>query len=102
MLTTRIGYHSQQYGGAIKQGSEIYQQTLNRIRFHIQNDAGGSPAASTRQSQALMLSNMNKQAYIQGVNDDFLLAGIITLLGVIPITFLHTKKQKIQKSPENG
>jgi DHA2 family multidrug resistance protein len=49
-----------------------------------------------RQGQALLLSNLNKQAYIQGINDDFLLAGIITLIGGIPIIFLHTKKLKIQ------
>ena len=48
-----------------------------------------------------LLSNLNKQAYIQGINDDFLLAGIITLIGGIPIIFLHTKKSKIQNLPAN-
>lgn len=101
LLTTRVGYYGQLYGGAVKPDSEVYEQTVNRIKTHVQHDAGSSPAASTRQSQGILLSNLNKQAYIQGINDDFLLAGFITLLGVIPITFLHTKKQKTQKSPEN-
>jgi DHA2 family multidrug resistance protein len=40
------------------------------------------------------MSNLSKQAYIQGIDDDFLLAGLITLIGGIPIIFLHTKKSK--------
>ena len=53
----------------------------------------------SRQSQALLLSNLSKQAYIQGIDDDFLLAGIITLIGGIPIIFLHTKKLKNKNLP---
>lgn len=48
-----------------------------------------------------MMSNLNKQAFIEGINDDFLLAGIITLCGGIPIFFLHTKKLKKQNLPAN-
>lgn len=96
LLTSRVSFHSQTYGGELKQGSEVYQKTLNTIKFHLQHDVGSSPSNATRQSQALLLSNLNKQAYVQGINDDFLLAGIITLIGGIPIVFLHTKKSKIQ------
>jgi len=101
LFTSRVSYHAQVFGGAIKPGSEIYQQTMNKMKYHLQNEAGSSPTNSIRQSQALLLSNINKQAYIQGIDDDFLLAGIITLIGGIPIIFLHTKKIKIQKLPEN-
>ena len=96
LLTTRVNYHSQDFGSAVKPGSEIYQQAMNKIKYHLQNEAGSSPSNSSRQSQALLLSNLNKQAYIQGIDDDFLLAGIITLMGGIPIIFLHTKKSKIK------
>jgi DHA2 family multidrug resistance protein len=101
LLTSRVNYHAQVFGGAIKPGSEIYQQTMNKMKYHFQYKAGSSPSNTSKQSQALLLSNMNKQAYIQGIDDDFLLAGIITLIGGIPIIFLHTKKLKIQKLPAN-
>jgi DHA2 family multidrug resistance protein len=101
LLITRVNYHSQMYGGEVKTGSVVYQQTINKIGFHLQHDAGSSPANSIRQGQAILMSNLNKQAYIQGINDDFLLASIITLIGGIPIIFLHTKKVKIQNLPLN-
>jgi MFS transporter, DHA2 family, multidrug resistance protein len=69
------------------------------VKYHLQYEAGSSPANTGRQSQAMILSNLNRQAYIQGINDDFLLAGIITLIGGIPIIFLHTRKLKIQNLP---
>ena len=102
MLTARVGYHGQIYGGAVDQHSVVFQQTMVNLKNHVQVNAGASPLISTRIGQSLLLSNISKQAYIEGINDDFLLAGIITLLGIIPITFLHTKKSKIHKSSENG
>jgi DHA2 family multidrug resistance protein len=102
LLTTRVSFHSQIYGSAIDQHSVVYQQTIGKIRTHVQHDAGSSPLVSTRQSQALLLSHVGKQAYIEGINDDFLMAGIITLLGVIPVALLHTKKTKNKNSPGHG
>jgi MFS transporter, DHA2 family, multidrug resistance protein len=101
LLTTRASYHSQVYGGAVKAGSETYQNAINNMKYHIQYQSGSSPANAARQSQVLMYSNINRQAFIEGVNDDFLIAGIITLLGGIPIIFLHTKKSKIKNLPDN-
>jgi len=99
LLTTRVNFHAQVFGGAINPRSEIFQQTTSRIKYHMQNEAGSPPSIASRQSQALLLSNVNKQAFIQGVDDDFLLAGIITLIGGIPIIFLHTKKSKNKNLP---
>jgi len=99
LLTTRVNFHAQVFGGAVKPGSEIYKQTTAKIKYYLQDEAGSSPAISTMQSQSLLLSNLSKQAYIQGIDDDFLLAGIITLIGGIPIIFLHTKKLKNKNLP---
>ena len=76
LLTTRVNFHSQVFGNAVKSGSEIYQQSSTKIKYYLQNNAGSSPTNAARQSQVLLLSNLSKQSYIQGIDDDFLLAGI--------------------------
>lgn len=96
MLTTRVSFHSQVYGEELRQGSEVFQNTIGNIKHHLQYEAGSSPSASTIQAQSMVMSNIAKQAYVEGINDDFLFAGIITLLGGIPVLFLHTKKSKLQ------
>jgi len=98
LLTTRVNYHAQQFGLSLNTHSESYQQTTKNIRYYVQHEAGVSPGDAAKYSQTAVLSNINKQAYIEGINDDFLLAGIITLLGGIPIIFMHTKKSKIVKT----
>jgi DHA2 family multidrug resistance protein len=97
LLTTRVNYHAQQYGLLLNTRSETYQQTTNNIRYYALHDAGASPSDAAKYSQSAVMSNISKQAYIEGINDDFLLAGVITLLGGIPIIFMHTKKSKIEK-----
>jgi DHA2 family multidrug resistance protein len=99
LLSTRVSYHTQLYGEAINPRSEIYQQTVSKLKLHSQYEAGSAPAVASRQGQMLLISNVSKQSYIQAINDDFLIAGIITTLAIVPITFLHTKKHKQKKSP---
>jgi DHA2 family multidrug resistance protein len=42
----------------------------------------------------MIASNVSKQAYIEGINDDFLIAAAITLVGGIPVLFLRVRKKK--------
>jgi DHA2 family multidrug resistance protein len=101
LLTSRVNYHSQQYSEAINNRSQVYTETTARIKNYMQHEAGRSPSQAVTGAQYLMLSNLNKQAYIQGINDDFLVACVITLLGGIPIIFLHTKKTQIKHIAEH-
>ncbi|HKI87665.1 MAG TPA: hypothetical protein VKA38_01475, partial [Draconibacterium sp.] len=94
LLASRIGFHSQTYGQSIQAQSEVYQTTTAHLRMYAEHHAGSAPAVAYKQGQYLLLSNVNKQAYIEGINDDFLIAAIITTMGIIPIFFLHTKKKK--------
>jgi DHA2 family multidrug resistance protein len=101
LLTTRVNYHAQQFGLSLNPRSETYQQTTKNIRYYAQHEAGASPGDAAKYSQTAIMSNISKQAYIEGINDDFLLASVITLLGGIPIIFMHTKKSKTEKITVN-
>ena len=94
LLTTRVSYHAQQFGSKVSQTSEVYQQTSKNIRSHLVHDSGSTPGDAAKQSQYMIFSNITTQAYIQGINDDFLVAGLITISAVIPILFLRVRKQK--------
>ncbi|MGD0342041.1 MAG: drug:proton antiporter, partial [Bacteroidales bacterium] len=71
--------------------------TTKNIRYYALHESGAAPGDAAKYSQTAILSNITKQAYIEGINDDFLLSGIITLLGGIPIIFMHTRKSKTVK-----
>jgi len=68
------------------------------MAYFIQQHGGGSFATALRQAQSIVISNVGSQAFIQGINDDFLIAAIISLIGFLPILMLKSKRNK----PESG
>jgi len=94
ILSSRINYHIQMYGGAIEAKSEVFQNTMQRVGNYLQHQAGQSPISAGKLSQHVLLSDVNNQAYVEGINDVFLIATIVTLLCLIPVFFLHGKKKK--------
>ena len=97
ILTSRMNYHTQEYGMQIDPGSQAYKQTVSNIAIQLEHNVGESPADARTLSRSAVISNMSTQAYIQGINDDFLLAGIMTLLGGIPILFMKSHRSKTEK-----
>ncbi|MDP4209718.1 MAG: DHA2 family efflux MFS transporter permease subunit [Bacteroidota bacterium] len=93
LLTTRLIYHTQMYGGAIDPNSQTYQNVKREVGYHVQHEIGSSPAAAAQLSQQVVSSQVTKEAYIQGIDDDFLVAGFFTVIGVVPILLLHTRKK---------
>ena len=94
LLITRVSYHTEMFGESVSPRSETYQAVSANMKQQIIHNSGSSPAAAARQSQAMLVGQLNKEAYIQGIDDDFLVAGLFTILGGIPILFLRVKKRK--------
>lgn len=97
VLTARVNFHAQMFGGAVQSGSQVFQQVTHNMAFYIQQHAGGSLSTALKQSQSLIMSSVGTQAFIQGVDDDFLLAAGITLIGFIPIILMRSKKNKVKQ-----
>ena len=95
ILTARVNFHTQIYGGSVQTGSQEFQSVTRHMAYFIQQHGGGSFNTALKQGQSLLMSNIGMQAFIQGVNDDFLIAACISLLGFIPILFLKSKKKSL-------
>lgn len=98
LLTSRTNFHSQMYGQVMDASSQVYQNVAQNLAYHIQSHAGGSAATALQQSHVLISQHVGNQAFIQGVSDDFFLAGMITLLGFIPILLSQSKKRRERKA----
>lgn len=96
ILTARVNFHAQMYGGAVQTGSQMFQNTTKNMAYFIQQHGGGSFSTALKQGQSLLMSNVNSQAYIQGINDDFLIAALISFIGFIPILLLKSKKKALK------
>jgi DHA2 family multidrug resistance protein len=95
-LTSRVNYHAQLYGQALDSHSQAFQNASSNMAYFIQQHGGGAFSTALKQGQSLLLTNVNTQAFIQGVDDDFLIAALLTVLGLIPILALKSKKKNTQ------
>jgi len=93
LLTARTNFHTQVYGQAIHAQSEAFRDVTQNMAYHIQQHGGSSFATALKQSQILISSHVNTQAFIDGINDDFWIACSITILGLIPIFLMYSKKK---------
>ena len=94
MLSRRTQFHLAMYGQAVDRNSPAFQQTTLHLQQFIQHSVGGTFAASAMRANALLGAHLGEQAFISAINDDFMLAGIITLLGALPVFFLRVRKLK--------
>ena len=101
MLTSRINYHTQMFGESMQPRSQEYIMTSNKLNSYLQRNVGSPPGIAAKQGQALIIGNVSQQAFIEGIDDDFLIAAYITLLGGIPIFLLANKRRQKKKELEN-
>jgi len=101
MLTARVNFHAQIFGGSIQPNSQAFRNTISSISNYIQHNAGSSAAMAAKQSQSVLMSHVSSQAFIEGINDDFLIAAGITALCFIPILMMK-KKKKQQAVPQEA
>jgi len=100
LLTSRVNFHAQTYGGAIQSGSQAFQGATRNMAYYIQQHAGGAYSTALKQAQSLVMSNVSSQAFIQGIDDDFLIAALISMIGFIPILLLKSKKKNPGNTPK--
>lgn len=96
ILSTRINFHTQMYGSAIQAGSQEFKNTAAHLASFAQQHVGSNMATAIQQGKYMLLSHVTKQAYIAGIDDDFWIAAMITLVGIVPVIIMRVGNKKTQ------
>ena len=94
MLTRRIIYHNALNGEAVNQYSAQFKSIQYGLQSFAKQATGGNAGEISAKARVLIGQHVASQSFVQAINDDFFLAGAITLLCLPPILFLRTKKKK--------
>ncbi len=98
LLTRRIIFHTEIYSQSVNSNSPAYQNILYNLQHFVQHSVGGAGKELTMRANALIAGNLTNQAFIQAINDDFLLSTIIIVTLIIPLLLLRiSKKKKAEK-----
>ena len=100
LLTRRIIYHTAMYGQMVDPHSPAFQQVTARLTHFSQHVVGGTVGLSAMRANALVATNIVQQAFVQAINDDFLVAAGITALTLIPIFLLRSHRQRARKKEQ--
>ena len=92
LLTTRVIFHSQVYGESLDQNSPAFKGVVANLGNFLVHTAGSTVSGAVQQGKMLILSHLNRQAFVQAISDDFLIAAVFTLISAIPVFFLRVKK----------
>jgi MFS transporter, DHA2 family, multidrug resistance protein len=97
LLTRRMLYHSAMFGQMVDQQSAAFQQVTQNLARFSQQTLGGTMSYAVMRAKAMVVSHVMQQSFVQAVCDDFLIAAVITIVGVFPILILRTRKQKAEQ-----
>ena len=95
MLTVRTNFHMQRYSEALNHTSEVYRQTIGNLSEFVRQTAGAAEQSARSIAEQIIIKRLELEAYIGGINDDFFIAFIVTLLSILPIFWLY-KTNKVK------
>lgn len=93
VLTQRTSYHTQRYSETLNYTGQVYQQTIDKLSSFAEQTAGITTQAAHSLAEQMIIRRLELEAYIGGINDDFYIAFIITLLSILPIFWLNRVKK---------
>ena len=97
VLTQRVRFHVQTYGEQLNQTSPIFHNTVDHLKVFAMHALGSSNANAMVEAKTMLMNNLTSQAFVQGINDDFLIGAILTFLLLIPVFFLKTSNKHLKR-----
>lgn len=92
LITRRTIFHSVTYGQQLSAYSDSFKQTILKLQNFAIQTTGGSYSEGLNKAKALIYTFVQNQAFIQAVDDVFLIAAVIVLFSVFPVFFLRIRK----------
>ncbi len=100
VLTRRVIFHTETFSQAVKPNSDALNHVVYGMQHVIQQNTGGTAAEALSKAKILIAQNLTNQAFVQGINDDFLISAAITATLLIPLVLLKIHKNKKREKIE--
>ncbi len=94
LLTERTLFHTAIDGQSINQYSPAFQNVLTNLKFFAMRVLSASPGTEAQRANALILSNVSRQAVVQATDDAFFFAFAVMIFCIVPIILLRNRRKK--------
>ena len=89
----RVIFHTAMLGQSVDASSPVVHSTLFGLQTRAVAQAGSTVGTAAAQAKALLFGYLANTAFVRAIDDCFLIAGLITLVGVVPIIVLRSRKR---------
>lgn len=96
-LTQRVKFHTQIYGEQLHQGSPLFDQVVGHLKTFAAHMIGSNNSEAMMHAKTMLLKNLTGQAFVQGINDDFLIGTVLTFSLLLPMLLLKTSKKHLNR-----
>ena len=97
LLTQRVKFHMQTFGEQLNQTSPIFHNTVAHLQRFSADAIGANHITAYYAANTLLMKNLTLQAFVQGINDDFLVGAVLTFFLLIPMLLLRTSKKHLNR-----
>jgi len=94
IFSTREIYHEAMYGSVIDQTSPMFQQVTMNLEAAARSNIGSGSWEVFTQARQSILDAIHNDVFIQAIDDNILIAGVITFFSCIPLFFIKAKIAK--------
>jgi DHA2 family multidrug resistance protein len=92
ILARRAIYHTAMYGEQADAYSDTFRHTVMKLQGWAVHAVGSTAHEAMAQAKAIIGQFIGAQAFIQAVDDVFLLAGAVLFLGVFPLLIVRRRR----------
>jgi len=101
IFTYRQTFHGAMYGQEIDPGSPIFDKAQMHLQHAASTIFGVDWTDAAEQARQVLLENINKHVFVQAIDDNILIAGLITFFSCIPLFFIRTGGVKLADASQS-
>jgi len=90
ILTRRTNFHLAAYGQQLNANSDSFKQIILKLQNFAVHSTGGTVSDGLDKAKTALFRFIQNQAFIQAIDDVFLIAAIIVLVSIFPVLFMRT------------
>lgn len=94
IFSTREIYHQAMYGMVVNEHGPAYQEVAMKLELAAKNNIGSGSWETLTQVKQAIIDTVHTEVLIQAIDDNILIAGIITFFSCVPLFFIKAAKAR--------
>ncbi len=99
LFTRRVIFHADTFGQAMSSSSPTFREVASHLAAFATQATGGTVAAALSKGESLLVTYVEKQAFVAAIDDVFLVAAVIVGISIIPVLLLRNHRRPARGAP---